>query len=160
MAVKLPNGDPMQRPYVTQKNKQVDIMMWIAMMRIAAEFGILPSSRTRIRLGDKPASTPRGVSARRWLEREPGMTRSPPNARAVTDRQILTNRRAFERHFDGLAGGVSRSLRFDPRAAQDAIDFSASRATPRVNGQDGTFPWSPWHAFMVGCRYGWSFCPL
>ncbi len=46
--VKSPNGYPMQSPYVAVANKQVDIMG-----RIAAEFGMTPSSRTRIRVGDK-----------------------------------------------------------------------------------------------------------
>ena len=51
--VKSPNGFPMQSPYVAVANKQVDIMV-----RIAAEFGMTPSSRTRIRVGDKPPEDP------------------------------------------------------------------------------------------------------
>ena len=51
--VKSPNGYPMQSPYVAVANKQVDIMV-----RIAAEFGMTPSSRTRIRVGDKPPEDP------------------------------------------------------------------------------------------------------
>ena len=43
----------MQTPYVAVANKQVDIMV-----RIAAEFGMTPSSRTRIRVGDKPPQVP------------------------------------------------------------------------------------------------------
>ena len=71
--VKSPNGYPMQSPYVAVANKQVDIMV-----RIAAELGMTPSSRTRIRVGDKaPAGSLRGVPARPWLER-PETTRSPP----------------------------------------------------------------------------------
>jgi P27 family predicted phage terminase small subunit len=46
--IKSPNGFPMQSPYVVVANKQVDIMV-----RIAAEFGMTPSSRTRIRVGEK-----------------------------------------------------------------------------------------------------------
>jgi P27 family predicted phage terminase small subunit len=42
--VKSPNGFPMQSPYVAVANKQVEIMG-----RIAAEFGMTPSSRSRIR---------------------------------------------------------------------------------------------------------------
>jgi P27 family predicted phage terminase small subunit len=42
--IKSPNGFPMQSPYVAVANKQVDI---------AAEFGMTPSSRTRIRVGEK-----------------------------------------------------------------------------------------------------------
>ena len=44
--VKSPNGFPMQSPYVAAVNKQVEIMG-----RIAAEFGMTPSSRSRIRAG-------------------------------------------------------------------------------------------------------------
>jgi P27 family predicted phage terminase small subunit len=51
--VKSPNGYPMQSPYVAVANRQVDIMV-----RIAAEFGMTPSSRTRIRVGDKPPQDP------------------------------------------------------------------------------------------------------
>jgi P27 family predicted phage terminase small subunit len=42
--VKSPNGYPLQSPYVAVANKQVEIMG-----RIAAEFGMTPSSRSRIR---------------------------------------------------------------------------------------------------------------
>ena len=51
--VKSPNGYPMQSPYVAVLNRQVDIMT-----RIAAEFGMTPSSRTRIRVGDAPPEDP------------------------------------------------------------------------------------------------------
>ena len=51
--VKSPNGYPMQSPYVAVANKQVDIMV-----RIAAEFGMTPSSRTRIRIGDRATDDP------------------------------------------------------------------------------------------------------
>ncbi len=51
--VKSPNGYPMQSPYVALANKQVDIMT-----RIAAEFGMTPSSRTRIRVGEAVADDP------------------------------------------------------------------------------------------------------
>jgi P27 family predicted phage terminase small subunit len=51
--VKSPNGYPMQSPYVAVANKQVDIMV-----RIAAELGMTPSSRTRIRVGDKAPADP------------------------------------------------------------------------------------------------------
>jgi P27 family predicted phage terminase small subunit len=45
--VKSPNGFPMQSPYIAVANKQVEIMV-----RIASEFGMTPSSRTRIRVGE------------------------------------------------------------------------------------------------------------
>jgi P27 family predicted phage terminase small subunit len=51
--VKSPNGYPMQSPYVAVANKQVDIMV-----RIAAEFGMTPSSRTRIRAGEPTPEDP------------------------------------------------------------------------------------------------------
>jgi P27 family predicted phage terminase small subunit len=51
--VKSPNGFPMQSPYVAVANKQVDLMG-----RIAAEFGMTPSSRTRIRVGERPPEDP------------------------------------------------------------------------------------------------------
>jgi P27 family predicted phage terminase small subunit len=51
--VKSPNGYPMQSPYVALANKQVEIMV-----RIAAEFGMTPSARTRIRVGERPPDDP------------------------------------------------------------------------------------------------------
>ncbi len=51
--VKSPNGFPMQSPYVALANKQVEIMV-----RIAAEFGMTPSSRTRIRTGERAPDDP------------------------------------------------------------------------------------------------------
>jgi P27 family predicted phage terminase small subunit len=51
--VKSPNGFPMQSPYVALANKQVDIMV-----RLAAEFGMTPSSRTRIRTAERPPDDP------------------------------------------------------------------------------------------------------
>jgi P27 family predicted phage terminase small subunit len=51
--VKSPNGFPMQSPSVAVANKQVDIMV-----RIASEFGMTPSSRTRIRVGEQTPEDP------------------------------------------------------------------------------------------------------
>jgi P27 family predicted phage terminase small subunit len=51
--VKSPNGFPMQSPYVAVANKQVDVMV-----RIASEFGMTPSSRTRIRVGEPTPADP------------------------------------------------------------------------------------------------------
>ena len=42
-----------QSPYVVVANKQVDIMV-----RIASEFGMTPSSRTRIRVGEPTPHDP------------------------------------------------------------------------------------------------------
>ena len=41
--IKSPNGFPVQSPYLSHLNKQVEIMM-----RIASEFGFTPASRSRI----------------------------------------------------------------------------------------------------------------
>src|SRR6266567_597970 len=41
--VKSPNGFPIQSPYLSHLNKQVEIMM-----RIASDFGFTPASRSRI----------------------------------------------------------------------------------------------------------------
>ncbi len=43
----------MQSPYVALANKQAEIMV-----RIAAEFGMTPSSRSRIRTGERPPDDP------------------------------------------------------------------------------------------------------
>ena len=51
--VKSPNGFPMQSPYVAVANKQVDIDGVDC-----RQFGMTPSSRTRIRVGDKPPEDP------------------------------------------------------------------------------------------------------
>ena len=51
--VKSPNGFPMQSPYVAVADERVDVMV-----RIAAEFGMTPCSRTRIRVGDKAPEDP------------------------------------------------------------------------------------------------------
>ena len=61
--VKSPNGHPMQSPYVAVANRQVEIMG-----RIAAEFGMTPSARTRIRVGDKVPDDPFAA----FLERRDG----------------------------------------------------------------------------------------
>ncbi len=48
--VKSPSGFPMQSPYMAVANKQIEIMI-----RIAAEFGLTPSSRSRVSAGKAPA---------------------------------------------------------------------------------------------------------
>jgi P27 family predicted phage terminase small subunit len=55
--VKSPSGFPMQSPYVAVVNKQAELMV-----RIAAEFGFSPSSRSRIAL--PPALNPNSPAAR------------------------------------------------------------------------------------------------
>ena len=49
--VKSPTGFPIQSPYVSIANRQAELMM-----RIAAEFGFTPASRSRI---STPAATER-----------------------------------------------------------------------------------------------------
>src|SRR5918995_3809099 len=66
--VKSPNGYPMQSPYVAVANKQVEIMG-----RIAAEFGMAPSSRSRIRAGGPAPEDP----FEQFLERGRGQSRQP-----------------------------------------------------------------------------------
>ena len=51
--VKSPNGFRCKVPYVAVANKQVDIMI-----RIAAELGMTPSSRSRIRVGERAPEDP------------------------------------------------------------------------------------------------------
>ena len=71
--IKSPNGYPMQSPSVAVANKQVEIMV-----RIAAELGMTPSSRTPHPGRRQGAGrSVRGVPAGPWLER-PKTTRSRP----------------------------------------------------------------------------------
>ena len=71
--IKSPNGFPMQSPSVAVANKQVEIMV-----RIAAELGMTPSSRTPHPGRRQGAGrSVRGVPAGPWLER-PKTTRSRP----------------------------------------------------------------------------------
>ena len=83
--VKSPNGYPMQSPYVAVANKQVEIMG-----RIAAEFGMTPSSRSRIRAGGPAPEDPfEPFLARPWLE---AASRDDPvtaYARSVTEGAVL-----------------------------------------------------------------------
>jgi P27 family predicted phage terminase small subunit len=65
--VKSPNGFPMQSPYVAVANKQVEIMG-----RIAAEFGMTPSSRSRIRAAGPAPEDP----FEQFLERGRGQSRN------------------------------------------------------------------------------------
>ena len=151
--VKSPNGFPMQSPYVAVANKQVDIMV-----RIAAEFGMTPCSRTRIRVGDKPPEDPFEA----FLQTVARAARDDPvtaYARAVTEGQILTNRLvrlACARHLDDLASGAARGLRFDVQAAQHAIDFFGFLRHSKGEWAGQTFTLAPWQAFVVGSLFGWQ----
>jgi hypothetical protein len=59
--VKSPSGFPMQSPYVAVANKQAELMI-----RIAAEFGFTPSSRSRIAVPPAPLY---GLPAAKYLYR-------------------------------------------------------------------------------------------
>jgi P27 family predicted phage terminase small subunit len=59
--VKSPSGFPMQSPYVAVANKQAELMI-----RIAAEFGFSPSSRSRIAV---PSPSLYDLPAARYLGR-------------------------------------------------------------------------------------------
>ncbi len=118
---KSPNGYPMQSPYVAVANKQVEIMV-----RIAAELGMTPSSRTRIRVGDKTPEDPvRGLPARPWLGR-PETIRSPPmrgpwpRARSSPTAWSVWPASAISRIFLGRG---SRAPASTSQAARHAIDF-------------------------------------
>ena len=50
--VKSPSGYPIQSPYVSIANRQVEIML-----RIASEFGFTPASRSRISVPREPVPT-------------------------------------------------------------------------------------------------------
>ena len=49
MVIETTNGNMIQNPYVGIANKA-----WADYTRLTAEFGLTPSSRTRIQLGDEP----------------------------------------------------------------------------------------------------------
>ena len=130
--VKSPNGFPMQSPYVAVANKQVDIMV-----RIAAEFGMTPSSRTRIRVGDKPPEDPFEAFLQPWLE-PPETTRSPPTHGRWPRGRTLTNRLvrlACERHLEDLAGGPHRGTAL--RCAGGAACDRLLRLPPAQQGRVG-----------------------
>src|SRR5919106_1716223 len=135
--VKSPNGYPMQSPYVAVANKQVEIMV-----RIASEFGMTPSSRTRIRVGEPTPEDP--VTA---------------YARAVTEGRVLTNRLvrlACARHFEDLCSAAARGLRFDVAAARHAIAFFGFLRHSKGEWAGQTFALAPWQAFVVGSLFGWK----
>jgi phage terminase large subunit-like protein len=80
-------------------------------------------------------------------------------ARSVTDGRTLANRLvrlACERHLEDLGSGASRGLRFDPRAAQHAIDFFGFLRHSKGEWAGQTFALAPWQAFVVGSLFGWQ----
>jgi phage terminase large subunit-like protein len=80
-------------------------------------------------------------------------------ARAVTDGQVLTNRLvrlACERHLDDLNSVGTRGLRFDPQAAQHAIDFFGFLRHSKGEWAGQAFALAPWQAFVVGALFGWK----
>ena len=59
--VKSPSGFPMQSPYVAVANKQAELMI-----RIGAEFGLTPSSRSRISV---PPRSLQNLPGAKYLDR-------------------------------------------------------------------------------------------
>jgi phage terminase large subunit-like protein len=79
-------------------------------------------------------------------------------ARAVTDGQVLTNRLvrlACARHLDDLVSSGSRGLRFEPQAAQHAIEFFGFLRHSKGEWAGQTFALAAWQAFVVGSLFGW-----
>jgi phage terminase large subunit-like protein len=79
-------------------------------------------------------------------------------ARAVINGTILTNRLvrlACARHLDDLVSGGSRGLRFNPLAAQHAIQFFGFLRHSKGEWAGQTFALAPWQAFVVGSLFGW-----
>ena len=153
--VKSPNGYPMQSPYVAVVNKQVEIMG-----RIAAEFGMTPSSRSRIRAGLRSRricsrSSWNGAVARAGGRDDP----TTAYARSVSEGVIPANRLlrlACERHLGDLARGAGRGLRFDLAAARHAIDFFGFLRHSKGEWAGEPFTLAPWQAFLVGSLFGWK----
>ena len=80
-------------------------------------------------------------------------------ARTVTDGRTLTNRLvvlACQRHLQDLGIGAARGLRFDPRAAQHAIEFFGFLRHSKGEWAGQTFALAPWQAFVVGSLFGWQ----
>jgi phage terminase large subunit-like protein len=80
-------------------------------------------------------------------------------ARAVAEGRILAShlvRLACERHLEDLASGAGRGLRFDPEAAQHAIDFFGFLRHSKGEWAGQTFALAPWQAFVTGCLFGWK----
>ena len=65
-------------------------------------------------------------------------------------------RLACERHLEDLASGAARGLRFDPQAAQHAIDFFGFLRHSKGEWAGQTFALAPWQAFVVGSLFGWQ----
>jgi phage terminase large subunit-like protein len=151
--IKSPNGFPMQSPSVAVANKQVEIMV-----RIAAELGMTPSSRSRIRVGDKAPADPFEAFPRAVAR----ATQDDPvtaYAHAVAAGRVLANhlvRLACRRHLEDLSSATARRLRFDSAAARHAIEFFGFLRHSKGEWAGQTFALAPWQAFVVGCLFGWQ----
>ena len=118
------------------------------------EFGMTPSSRTRIRLGEGPAGRLRDFPASPWLRstRVPGnrvrglwpRSRSSPTAWSGVPASVIS--RTFPR--------ARAALRSSGSAARDRILRLSAPSKGEWAGQ--TFDLAPWQAFVVGCLFGWQ----
>ena len=126
------------------------------MVRIAAELGMTPSSRTRIRVGDKPPEDPSRPSSRTVAR----ATRRPGHrlCAGVAEGQILTNRLvrlACARHLADLGSAGTRGLRFDLDAARHAIDFFGFLRHSKGEWAGKTFALAAWQApWSAACSAG------
>jgi len=65
-------------------------------------------------------------------------------------------RLACARHLDDLTTGAARGLRFEPQAAQHAIDFFGFLRHSKGEWAGQTFALAPWQAFVAGSLFGWQ----
>ncbi len=65
-------------------------------------------------------------------------------------------RLAAQRHLNDLAEGEARGLRFDPDAAQHALDFFGWLRLSEGEWDGKPFVLQPWQEFIVGSLFGWK----
>ncbi len=63
---------------------------------------------------------------------------------------------AAERHLRDLRDGPARGLRFDPAAAQHALDFFGLLRHSKGQWAKQVFTLSPWQQFIVASIFGWQ----
>jgi phage terminase large subunit-like protein len=63
---------------------------------------------------------------------------------------------AAERHLRDLRDGAERGLRFDPAAAQHALDFFGLLRHSKGQWAGKPFVLQPWQAFIVASLFGWQ----
>lgn len=64
-------------------------------------------------------------------------------------------RLAAKRHLRDLESGHARGIYFDPRTAQDAIDFFSFLRHSKGEWRGQEFVLAPWQEFIVWCLFGW-----